>query len=105
METENEVLEKEMECTPVIYLFCITQRGITLAIDFFFSLLTVMTARDTDLINQPCKCNDCESDRCEANKCFTVNCQGIPATLLCFYSNRLSFKQLPHKKPLLRMDL
>lgn len=46
----------------------------------FFSLLCVITARDTDLINQPCKCNDCEPDRCEANKCFTVNCQGIPAT-------------------------
>lgn len=36
METENEVLEKEMEYTLVICLFCITQRGITLAIDFFF---------------------------------------------------------------------
>lgn len=92
------------EGTLVLYLFCVTQKGITLVIDFFI-LLIVMTARDTGLINQPCKCNDCESDLCEANKCSTVNCQGIPATLLCFYSNRLSFKQLPHKKPSLCMDL
>lgn len=36
METENEVLEKEIERTIVIYLFCITQRGVILAINCFF---------------------------------------------------------------------
>lgn len=36
METEKAVLEKEVECTVVIYPFCITQKGITLAICSFF---------------------------------------------------------------------
>lgn len=49
---------------------------------------SLLNSRETDLINKPCKCSDCESDPCEANKYFTVNCQGRPATLLFFFTQK-----------------